>query len=66
MKNSAKSFLTTGVAAMTAATIAFVPAVREPTPVAPPPVVHVASLPIELTAQVQPSVTATCQILPRR
>jgi hypothetical protein len=57
---SFRSCLTAGVAIITAAAIAFVPSVKEPVPAATPPqVVQIASPPIELAAQVQPTVTAT-------
>jgi hypothetical protein len=49
---SVRSYLTTGVAAMTAATIAFVPSVKEPMPAAShPSVVQVASPTVQLAAQ---------------
>ena len=57
---SIRSCLTAGVAIITAAAIAFVPSVEEPAPAAAPAhVVQIASPPIKLTAQVQPSVTST-------
>jgi hypothetical protein len=60
MGHSFRSCLTVGVATITAATIAFVPSVNEPAPVASPPqVVKVESPPIQLTAQVEPLATAT-------
>ncbi|MGY4649190.1 hypothetical protein [Mycobacterium sp. URHB0021] len=60
MGSFVRSYLTIGVATVTAATIAFVPSVKEPAAVASDPqVVQVASPPIKLAALVQPSVTAT-------
>src|SRR6185369_14308611 len=60
MGSFVRSYLTIGVATVTAATIAFVPSVKEPAAVASyPRVVQVASPPIKLAALVQPSVTAT-------
>ena len=60
MDISIRSCLTAGVAAITAAAIAFVPSVAETPPAAAPPApVQVVSPPIKLTAQVQPRVTAT-------
>ncbi len=57
---SVRSYLTIGVATVTAATFAFVPSVKEPAAVAShPQTVQVASPPIKLAALVQPSVTAT-------
>jgi hypothetical protein len=56
---SIRSWLTAGVATITAAAITFVPYVEQPARAAPPPVVQIASAPIELAAQVQPAVTAT-------
>jgi hypothetical protein len=53
-----RSWLTHGVATITAAAIAFVPCVEETAPAAPPPVVQIASPSIELAAQVQPAGTA--------
>ncbi len=56
-KKSVRSALTGGVAVMTAATIAFVPSVAQPTahPTATPAAtVRVVSPPIQLTAAVQP------------
>jgi hypothetical protein len=53
MDISVRRYLTAGVATVTAATIALVPAVAEPTP-EPPQTVHVASPAITLTAGVQP------------
>jgi len=57
---SVRSCLTTGVAAITAASVAFAPSVREPVPAAShPPVGHVASPAIRLTAQIQPLAAPT-------
>src|SRR6478609_2758536 len=56
---SFRSVLTAGVAVVTATPVAFGPSVREPAPPAPPPpVVQMASPPIQLTAQVQPLAAA--------
>jgi len=70
MDISIRSCLTAGVAAITAAAIAFVPSVAETPPAAAPPapvqvlasdapIIRVSALPIKPTAQVQPVVTAT-------
>lgn len=56
---SFRSCLTAGVATITAAALAFGPSVHAPAPAAAPPLVQIAAPPIELTAQVQPTVTAT-------
>jgi hypothetical protein len=61
---SIRSWLTAGVAIITAAAITFVPCVEERAPAAPPPVVQIASPSIELAAQVQPAATATATNLP--
>jgi len=58
--NSFRSYLTVGVATITAATIAFVPSVKEPAPAAArQQVVHVAAPSITLTAGVQPLAAAS-------
>ena len=59
MDVSIRSWLTAGVATITAAAITFVPYVEEQARAAPAPVVQVASPPVALAAQVQPAVTAT-------
>jgi hypothetical protein len=60
MRISVRSCLTVGVATITAATIAVVPSVKEPVPVAShPPAVQIASPAVTLTALPQPMVTAT-------
>src|ERR1700676_2783357 len=57
---SFRSCLTAHVATITAAAVAFAPSVKEPTPAAAhPQTVQIASPPIKLAAQVQPTVTAT-------
>jgi hypothetical protein len=53
MSHSFRSCLTVGVATITAATIAFVPSVKEPAPAVP--TVRVATPAVQLAAQVQPS-----------
>jgi hypothetical protein len=60
MGHSFRSCLTVGVATITAATIAFVPSVKEPAPVAArPQVVHVVAPAITLAAGVQPLAAAS-------
>ncbi len=60
MDISLRSCLTAGVATNTATAIAFVPSVKEQVPVAArPQAIHIASPPMKLAAQVQPTVTAT-------
>jgi hypothetical protein len=53
MGHSVRSCLTVGVATITAATIAFVPSVKETAPAVP--TVRVATPAVQLAAQVQPS-----------
>jgi hypothetical protein len=60
MDISFRSCLIAGVATITPAAVALAPSVKEPTPAAAhPQAVQIASPPIKLAAQVQPTVTAT-------